>query len=269
MGRWWFVLLLVFAGVVAASDLVREQRIVAEIEDAVVVGDPVWLQVGPQRVFAIHAESELDDVRGGAIILHGYNANPTWADVVQPLRTELPAAGWETLAVQMPVTAADAPRGSAAALVPESFPRIAAAIRFFRDRGIANLALIGHSLGARMAVAYVAAEKPQEIRAVVAVGLPAGRNREDPALKDLAGLRLPLLDIYGSRDLAAVTEGAPRRAAAARRAGNREYRQMDVAGADHLFRGLDETLVARVRAWMARVAPGTELEFSSAAGSGE
>ncbi|HEB97290.1 MAG TPA: DUF3530 family protein [Sedimenticola thiotaurini] len=255
--KWFQILfLLLGASVVQASDLAREQRIVAEIEEAVVVGEPLRLQAGGLEFFAIHAEAERPDVRGGVIILHGYNANPTWADVVQPLRSELPAAGWETLALQLPVTAADAPRGAAARLIPESFPRIDAAVTFFRDRGIVNLVLVGHSLGARMALEYLAARKPREIRALVAVGLPAGRDRQRGTLAALANLRLPVLDIYGSRDLDAVRGTAPLRAAAARRAGNGDYRQVEVAGADHFFRGLDETLVARVRSWIARMAPG-------------
>lgn len=252
----WITLLSVVTWAAPASDLVRELRIVDEIRDGIVVGEPVWLQAGPLRFLAIHAESELDEVRGGAIILHGRNANPTWVDVVQPLRAGLPGSGWETLALQLPVTAADAATGAATDLIPESFPRIAAAVEFFRRRGITDLVLIGHSLGARMAVEYLAAGGAPEIRALVAVGLPAGRARDRGTLAALEKIRLPLLDIYGSRDAASVLNSASRRAAAARRGGNGGYRQLRVAGADHFFRGLDETLLARVRAWMARALSG-------------
>jgi len=238
-----------------ASDLLREQRIVDEIIDGIVVGEPVWLQAGELKFLAIHAEAERADVRGGAIILHGRDANPTWVDVVQPLRSGLPAAGWETLSLQMPVAAADAPGSVSVSLIPEAFPRIAAAVDYFRQRGIVNLVLIGHSLGARMAVEYVAAEKPPEVQALVAVGLSAGRDRNRGTLAALQNIRRPLLDIYGSRDITGVLSSASLRAAASRRAGNGGYRQVEVAGADHFFRGLDDTLVSRVRAWMARVAP--------------
>jgi len=251
----WGMVLTVLATAGYASDLLREQRIVNEIIDGIVVGEPVWLQAGKLRFLAIHAEAERADVRGGAIILHGRDANPTWVDVVQPLRVGLPAAGWETLSLQLPVAAADALGAASADLIPEAFPRIAAAIDFFRQRGIVNLVLIGHSLGARMAVEYVAAEKPPEVRALVAIGLSAGRDRDRGTLAALQQIRRPLLDIYGSRDIAGVLSSAPLRAAASRRAGNSAYRQLEMAGADHFFRGLDDTLISRVRSWMARVAP--------------
>ena len=71
----------------AASDLAREQRIAAEIEEGILVGEPVMLQAGGSEFFAIYAEEESSYVKGAAIILHGRGAHPDWTEVIQPLRS--------------------------------------------------------------------------------------------------------------------------------------------------------------------------------------
>jgi pimeloyl-ACP methyl ester carboxylesterase len=251
-----------------AADLMREQRIAAEIEDAILVGEPIRLQAGEVSFFAIHAEAETDRLRGAVILLHGRGANPDWNDVIKPLRTRLPEAGWETLSLQMPVAASDAPDRAYRALIPEAGPRIDAAVEFFRQRGFGNIVLLGHSLGSRMGLAWLAAGAPEEIRAFVAVGLPVGRGSGgQEALAALEKVKIPMLDIYGSQDIGAVRRSVRARAQAARRAGNSGYRQVEVAGADHFFRGLEDTLVLRVRAWIARVAPGVAVEKKESNGA--
>ena len=242
-----------------ASDLLREQRMADEISEMILVGEPIQLKAGELEFFAIHAEAETDEIRGGVIILPGRGAHPDWNEVIQPLRSQLPESGWETLSLQMPVAAVDAPGGVYGSMIPEAFPRIAAGLEFFKQRGIANIALIGHSLGARMGVEYLAAGTPEEIRAFVGVGLPAARNSSaGGTLAALEKITIPLLDIYGDRDIEPVLDSARARAMAARKAGNSGYRQVEVPGADHFFNGLADSLVARVRGWLKKVAPTNE-----------
>jgi len=243
-----------------ASDLAREQRIREQIEDAILVGEPMTLRTGELGFLAIHTEAQTDETQGAVILLHGLGANPDWTEVIHPLRTRLPEHGWETLSLQMPVTAADAPRRDYLALIPEAATRIAFGVEFLKSRNIANIVVVGHSLGARMGIEWLAGEDvPKEITALVAVGLSADRQQRDGGtLAAIKKLQLPVLDIYGSRDLDTVLVSARARAAAARTAENPGYRQLEIEGADHFFRGLEDTLVMRVRAWLARVAAGME-----------
>ncbi|MCB1858388.1 MAG: DUF3530 family protein [Gammaproteobacteria bacterium] len=251
------IILMVLFGTtigVVAADLPREQRIAGEIVDSIVVGDPVWLGTEDGQAFlAIYTAQETAKPEGGLIILHGRNAHPDWVGVVQPLRTELPASGWVTLSLQLPVAAVDAPADAYDLLVSESYPRIMAGIQYLKERDVTPIVLLGHSLGARIGLAYLASNPQAEVGALVAVGLPIGRSdpRED-ILGAIEKLRIPILDIYGSRDLQAVTQTARERAAVARRSGNEGYQQQEISGADHFFRGLDDTLVTRVRAWLKR-----------------
>jgi len=247
------LMLLLWCSLAPASDLARERRITAQIEDAILVGEPMQLTAGDLTFLAIHAPASTDTTRGAVILLHGMGANPDWTDVIQPLRSELPDHGWETLSLQLPVANADAPAKEYLPLIPEAGPRISAAVDFLKQSGMSNMVLIGHSLGARMGAEYLAQRTPPEIRAFVAIGLSARKEQtESGTLGALQRITIPVLDIYGSRDLDTVLQSAPARAAAARKAGNPEYRQTEIAGADHFFQGLDDTLVSWVSAWIRR-----------------
>ncbi len=123
-----------------------------------------------------------------------------------------------------------------------------------------------------------AAEKPApaEVEAAVEEEAPWEPPRSPATLIGL--ISVPLLDIYGQRDLPQVLSGARRRAAAARGAegglssdqylstqrvrtpGNDNsrritYRQFAMPGADHPFSAHSEALVRRVHGWLKRHLP--------------
>ena len=238
----------------ASSDLAREARIAAEISDAILDGETVRLRAGDVEFLAIHTPSATTPPAGGVILAHGRGAHPDWNDVIHPLRVGLPASGWHTLSIQLPIAPADAPNEAYAALIPEAAPRIEAAAAFLRERKIEPIVLVAHSLGARMAASYLAGASDSPVRAFVAVGLPADpKEPESGTLGALAKIRTPTLDLYGSRDLDSVRDSTGQRRRAAQQAGNPRYVQVEVPGADHFFRGLDDTLVSQTAAWLHRV----------------
>jgi pimeloyl-ACP methyl ester carboxylesterase len=248
------LLLLLLSPLAGAADLARETRIAAEITDAILDGATTRLRAGEVEFLAIHTEPRDGVTRGGVILLHGRGAHPDWNDVIHPLRVGLPGAGWHTLSIQLPVATADAPNEAYAALIPEAAPRIAAAVAFYQEKSIQPVAIVAHSLGARMAAGYLAGAADAPVAAFVAVGLSADpKEPEAGTLAALARIRTPTLDLYGSRDLDSVLGSAVQRGQAARRAGNPVYEQVEVPGADHFFRGLDNSLVSRVAGWLYRV----------------
>ena len=255
MPRFLFFMFLFFPTLTIAADLAREMRIAEQIEEAIFDGDVLRLPDGDHEFLAVYRRSDADRVRGAAIILHGRGAHPEWVDVVQPLATGLPESGWNTLAIQLPVAAASAPDRDWDALIPESIPRINAAVTFLREQKITNIVLVAHSMGARMGVHFLAAGTPPEIRAFVAVGLSVhSKDRTTGPLAELAKVTIPVLDIFGERDLSAVLDSTKERKIAARDAENTAYEQVRVPGADHFFAGLDKLLISRVSAWLAKVA---------------
>lgn len=257
MWKWsWLIIpVLLLVESAMASDLLREQRNAYEIRNNLAVGKAIDLKAGEQEFLAIHQESGSKEIKGAVILLHGMGSNPAWAAVVQPLRTGLAEQGWETLSLQMPL----APLGVASAnyepLIPEAAPRISAAIEFLKQRKIKKIVIIGHSLGARMGLEALAAGLPKEVIAFVAIGAPT--QVDEPGTGTLGALnkiKLPLLDIFGSRDFPSIMAGAKARETAAHDAGNNGYQQIEIVGADHFFQGMEDGLLARVRSWIGKQA---------------
>lgn len=254
-----------------ASDILKEQRWASQLADQVVVGEPLQLKAGARDYFAIYTPAAGEGKRGGVILLHGMGAHPDWPEVIAPLRQGLPEAGWATLSIQMPILDNEAEIGRYIPLFPEGDERIAAAIAYLQTQNILNIVLIGHSLGAAMASAYLAAGSPESknVRAFVGIGM---NQYDDPAAPahtpaSLAKITLPVLDLFGQLDNAGVLASAPARAAAAKHAGNKDYLQVQMPGADHFFRGQDTALVSRISGWLRRVAPAMEVKTEAAPAS--
>lgn len=232
-------------------DTAKEQRWAEQIVDALLVGEAEWLEADGHKFLAIFTEDQTGEPKGGAIILHGIGVHPNWNDVIYPLRTELPEHGWATLSIQLPVLPNEAELEDYIPIVKDAAPRIKAAQAFLKSKGIEPVVLIAHSLGAIMGSATLAEAGDMGLAGFVAIGM--GRSDKDPQVDttaQLTKLSLPMLDLYGSRDLDTVLAAVPARAAAARKAGHENYRQAAVEGADHFFVGQEEELVRRVRGWL-------------------
>ncbi|MBI5040423.1 MAG: DUF3530 family protein [Gammaproteobacteria bacterium] len=249
-----FLLALGLLSAALASDMDKEKRWSDQIVESLLVGKAEWLEAGGQKFLGIYTEDQTGEPKGGAIILHGIGVHPDWPDVVYPLRSELPNYGWATLSIQLPILPNEATLKDYIPLIKEAAPRIQAAQAFLKSKGDEPIVIIAHSLGASMATAALAeAGDPAlaGLRGLVVIGMSSSDT--DPQLNttaQIAKLKLPIFDLYGSRDLDEVLAAAEPRAAAARKAGHTHYRQMAVEGADHFFVGLDEELVRLVRGWL-------------------
>ena len=245
--------LLLAAGTAqAAGDRAKEQRWAEQIVDMLIDGEAVWLGPDTAQFLAIHTPDLTGEPKGTVILVHGMGAHPDWQEVIQPLRVGLPEYGWATLSVQMPVLPNDAAPAEYAPLVPEAAPRLQAALDWLAGRDTGPVFIVAHSLGAVMSAAAMTGDSAPAPAGLVLIGM--GGNPDDPHLDSVAHLEqltLPVLDLYGSRDLDSVLAGREARARAARRAGNDDYRQVGITGANHFFTGLEPTLVRQVRGWLA------------------
>lgn len=247
---------------------------------AITVGQAQWLEAGGERFLGIYTKAIAAVPLGGAIILPDLDAHPDWPEVIAPLRQALPDYHWNTLAIQLPAPAKGA--DGLWQLEPyfaASRNRIQAAIAFLQQHGVSNIVLIGHGLGAAAAAVSLSGPDPLKVSAFAALslGVPPGSaaNPYQPGL--LEGIHIPVLDIFGSRDLDEVMSTAAARAAAARRgeltvqrpqisdplsssptanlatAAQQKYsgyEQLQLMGADHLFRGDESLLIRRVAGWL-------------------
>ena len=234
-----------------ASDLAREQRLAEQTEELVFDGEVIYLESAGHEFMNIYMETEAEDVKGAAIILHGRGYHPDWKRVAKPLRIGLPESGWTTLSMQMPVLDKQARYYDYVKIMPEAFPRIEAGIDFLKEEGFKKIVLIAHSCSVHMVMAWLDAKRFRDIDAFVGIGMGA-TDYQQPMAKPLPldQLSVPILDIYGSAEYPAVTYGAVERLDFIKRAANKKSAQIIVPEADHYFTDQDEALLEVVSEWM-------------------
>ena len=167
--------------------------------------------------------------------------HPDW-NLINALRSQLADQGYATLSVQMPVLAADAKAELYPLLFPEAAERLQAAVTFLREQGHRKVAIVSHSMGARMVNHFLAGGGASEIDAWVAVGISTGVYLQAETFK------APVLDIYGEKDFPLVLQNAAKRTDAIKRI--RGSGQVSVAGADHYFTGSEVELVRHVKRFL-------------------
>ena len=237
-------LLLVLISTLAcgAPDYAREQRWADEIIPSLVVGEAVYLaQKNGHKFLTLYTEVRKSE--RAVIVVHGLGVHPDWG-LIGAVRSGLADDGYTTLSVQMPVLAADALAESYGELSGDASERLAVATAFLRSKGYRKIALVSHSMGARMSNGFLADAAAGHIDAWVAIGISGGEfNR-------VAQFKRPVLDIYGERDLPAVLAKAAARADVLRTL--KGSAQVEVAGADHYFAGSEPQLVKQIRQFLDR-----------------
>ena len=238
-----------------------EKQITEKLAEKVKATEVLWLDAKQDNFLALYTSQTGETAHGAAIILHGMGAHADWPQTISPIRTTLPEHGWSTLSIQLPVIAPENQIEDYGSTLKKAAERIKSAVRYLRDRKFLNIVVIGHSFGAASTLAYLEKEKKQKVIALVAIGLQDYAFVK-PTL-DLLGLieksKIPVLDIYGSRDFRNVIRQAPDRRLAAKKGNNRQYAQFEVEGADHYFNKMEDVLVKRIRGWLDKAAPGVSI----------
>jgi predicted esterase len=232
----------------STSNLARERSYTDQIEKYLVVGDAIRLEARGQKFLALDTRPEKSPARGAVILLHGRGVHPAWG-FIDKLRMDLSNRDWHTLSIQLPVLAADTPVEKYGVTLPEAFERIDAAIDHLRKKGIQRIILLGHSSGAVTAASYLAERPAGTAHGVILLGLGSGIPPYE-SIKAFAGLRLPILDMAGSRDQPGVLAQFPERKAAAARLGHRHYRQAQVSGANHFYANHYNEMRTQVTGWL-------------------
>lgn len=234
----------------ATPDLEREKRMAAEVEDAVLDGDVIYLKDGDHEFMAIDTQPE-GEAKGAVIILHGRGFHPNWQDAIYPLRTQLPEKGWRTLSLQMPVLEKTAKYYEYVPIFPASWARIEAAIQYLKEDGVKNIVLLAHSCGAHMAMDWIRAKGDGEISAFIGAGMGA-TDYKQPMKQPfpLDSMKVPVLDVYGEKEYPAVIRMAPERLEAIKKAGNPKSAQRVVPNANHYFTDRGDALVETVSSWL-------------------
>lgn len=255
-----FIFSTTFALTVQATDSAKEQRIAAQISDFLLNGKIQWLNADKERFLSIYTPAYKDPV-GAMIFLHGRGMHPDWPQVIQPLRSKFPSKGWATLSLQMPVLQHDATDKDYLPTFKEVPARILAALDFLSNKGISNIVLIGHSLGANMATYYLVKYHDPRIKAFIGISM---KGKLQPAkyapldnVASILQMQIPVLDIYGSKSNHAILASVDRRAFAIAAYQSsittRHSRIIKINDANHLFQGYEDELLNVIKTWISKI----------------
>lgn len=217
------------------SDYAREKRWAAEIAPTLLAGEAVSLRAAKHEFLGLYAA--VARAKGAIVLAHGAGIHPDYG-LIGSLRARLADAGYATLAIQMPILAADAPAARYAALFPEADARLAAALAYLRGKGHGKIALLSHSMGARMANHFLASNPRAALSAWIALSISGGE------FAPFGKPKFPVFDIYAEKDLEPVLRGAAARARFLRRL--RGSSQTLVFGADHFYAGKEKELTSLI-----------------------
>lgn len=224
------LMLLLSASAFAASDYAREKKWADEITPGIVVGDPIYIeQANKHKYLAIYTEAA--NAKAGVVVVHGIGIHPDWG-MIGTMRSQLADQGYTTLSIQMPILAVDAQSEAYAPTFPEAVERLTLAVAHLKAKGYKKIAIVSHSLGSRMTRDYMATN-PADVAGWASLGIGGGATYD--------GIKAPVLDLYGSKDLPPVLAGAKKRAASIK--GNPASKQVVIKGADHFFAGQEDAMV--------------------------
>jgi pimeloyl-ACP methyl ester carboxylesterase len=236
----------------STSNLAREKSYADQITDQLVVGEAVWLQAAGTRFLGLYTapEGARKGSKNAVVLVHGRGVHPSWG-FIETLRMELAEEGFHTLSLQMPILREGDKFADYARTFPEAYDRLDAGVALLKRKGIGRIFLVGHSSGGMTVVAYDAERANPAVSGIAAIGAgsdAAGGPRMQPPLM-LERIQKPVLDIFGEKDLDIVLNHAAERAAAAQKAGNRSFKQVRIAGADHFYTHHYDDLKAQLLAW--------------------
>lgn len=230
------VLLGVVLGLVclaaSAQDYYREKRWADQILPALMVGEAVWIEQANGHKF-LTLWTEADNARGAIILGHGRGWSPDF-ELYGVLRVKLAEQGYSTLSIQLPVLGGGAKIGDYIPTYKEAAERYQLSADWLKAKGFRNIAIVSHSLGATMANQYLIDTDDKTVRAWAFIGIING-------LEEMFRIKIPVLDVYGSRDWEITQVGASERRKQIMKIEHSQ--QVVVPDAQHFFEGREDELV--------------------------
>lgn len=235
-----------------ATDIEREAEYARFVGEQLESGEVIRIDAENKKFLAIYTETPQPDNTNAAILLHDKDGYPDQKPLIHSLRTTLPHHQWATLSVQVPVREKGAHNNDYISLFPELISRLKAANEYLKDKKIENIVLIGHGLGALMAL-YGETKLKDQFKAIVAISLPVMDETiqlEYQTVELLKKIEIPVLDIYGGLDRPEIIITANKRRLAAKE--NKGYRQ-DRLEFEKTHSPDDEKLIVkRAYSWLRR-----------------
>ena len=238
----WAVALACACGPAVAQDYEREARWANETLAALMVGEAVQIeQKNGHRFLGLYTRAARP--RGALIIAHGRGWGPDF-ELYGVLRTTLAEAGYSTLSIQLPVLPGTAKIGDYLPMFPDSTERFTLAAGWLHAKGYKQVAIVSHSLGATMANQYLISAPEPAVDAWVFISIING-------LDEMYRIKIPVLDVFGTRDWQVTRYGADERRAQILKIAGSE--QVVIQGAEHFFDQQHDELTRVIVAFLGRV----------------
>lgn len=217
-----------------------------------IYGQPVWIGEGEERFPAIYAEAAIPEPKGIVIMLHAAGEHPQWPVVIQLLREQLTDHGWNTLALQLPIPQASDRNLDRKAYIEMAGKKLQQAVNHVMPENPPTMVLLGHGLSANVILKRATERLDNNLLAVIGISINADAHQNIAlnTLEHIQQLKLPILDLYAELDRYEVRKSAKQRKRAAKKAGNKDYRQLKIPGADHHFNSQSALLGSRVKSWL-------------------
>ncbi len=202
----------------------------------------------PYSVFADKPDGSVyldgGDNKNALVLAHGKGKYPTWL-VVDPVRKGInEKLGYHTISLQMPAGYRD--WKDYADGFPGAYSMIEKAIAYLKsEKSVTNIYLLGHSMGGRMVSAYVSENRNNELSGLIVAGCRNNGGSPLACDKNLEGVTLPVLDIWGGKNGKDVKAASERRGMV-----SSAYTQVEISGANHSFEGYEGELVNAVANWL-------------------
>jgi pimeloyl-ACP methyl ester carboxylesterase len=238
-----FIAIVLLSGNATAQDYEREKRWAAEVVPNLVVGEVVQLKLPSGREFlGIHVENRA--AKNAILLVHGLGVHPDHG-VIGILRASLADLGYATLSIQMPVQKPDAATDEYfPGLFPEAAARIQAGADWLAQNGYPRPVLLSHSMGSWMSNVYFERTSGAPFAAWVCMGRSGAFGR-------MGSAQMPVLDLYGEKDLPGVLRADWRRRLMLD--GIPGSKQVRIPAADHHYTGLEKELAAEIVAFLAQL----------------
>lgn len=181
----------------------------------------------------------------GVVLCHGRDKYPTWL-VVDPLRKGIhEQLGYHTLSIQMPTS--EGSWRDYDILFPGAYARIKAAVKFLKEeKKVKKVYLMGHSMGSRMATAFLKENPDAGVDGFIGVGIRNGGDEPLDSELNLRMINIPVVDVYGDGGDGQDAEDAQVRSNMI----SDRYQQVLISGADHRFSQHEKPMVDAVVNWL-------------------
>jgi predicted esterase len=235
----------------------QEQQAPYKVDSPVAGYNP--LTVAGEQFDAAFIEETYGERKGAVVLFHSLGEQFESNGVITPLRHALPKFGWSTLSIALDLPFESNVLLSVSLEKPEKVgepqqvetlsvisneQRLSAALAFLKEKEFERILFIGHGQGGNLAFDSIQ-NNSEEVMALVLISTPEIVRQQEFGL-----LELPVLDVFGSRDMAGMQQTVAQRKVLMKRNKDTNYTDREIIGANHVYYGLEPMLIATVRGWL-------------------